>query len=131
MEIYDRINQLLKENELSGIKLGEMLGLKKSPLTDWKNGKSKPTLEQVLRICDIFAISCDWLLRGTEDNKSVLNENQTLPEYDALYRMFADLPDEDKTEIYTYIKVRLSIKKEAEKTSNSKGTNENEDSCRS
>ena len=41
-----------------------MLGLKKSPLTDWKNKKSNPTLDQLVKMCEIFATSSDYLLYG-------------------------------------------------------------------
>lgn len=61
-DLYDKISELADKNNISGKELGNMLGLKKSPLTDWKNGKSKPTLEQIKKICEIFAISADFLI---------------------------------------------------------------------
>ena len=63
--LYNRILSLTKEQNISGVALGKMIGLRKSPLTDWKNGKSEPTLEQVIKICEIFAISSDFLLFGS------------------------------------------------------------------
>lgn len=75
MTLYDKINMLCKENKLTGKELGEKLGLKKSPLTDWKNQKSKPTIEQIIKICEIFAISADSLLfENNRDN--VINEEE-------------------------------------------------------
>lgn len=47
MSTYERINFLCKENHITGKEIGEKLGLKKSPLTDWKNNKSKPTIDQI------------------------------------------------------------------------------------
>lgn len=47
MSTYERINILCKENHITGKEIGEKLGLKKSPLTDWKNNKSKPTIDQI------------------------------------------------------------------------------------
>ena len=61
---YERILEETSRLGISGSEFGEMLGLKKSPLTDWKNQKSKPTLDQLVRMCEIFATSSDYLLFG-------------------------------------------------------------------
>lgn len=63
-EIINRIIRITEEKGVNGKELGERLGLKKSPLTDWKNKKAKPTLEQIIKICEIFEISADFLLFG-------------------------------------------------------------------
>lgn len=62
--IVERIIRLSKKHKITGSELGHLLGLKKSPLTDWKNKKSSPTLEQLVKICEIFAINSDYLLFG-------------------------------------------------------------------
>lgn len=74
MSTYERINLLCKENHITGKEIGEKLGLKKSPLTDWKNNKSKPTIDQIKIICEIFAVSADYLLFGEDTNKNLTNE---------------------------------------------------------
>ncbi len=63
-EICDRIKEQSNKIGISSKELAELLGLKKSPLTDWKNKKSKPTLEQIIKMCEIFAVSSDYLLFG-------------------------------------------------------------------
>lgn len=81
-ELAKKIEQITKEHRLTGQELGYILNLKKSPLTDWKNGKSKPTLEQIVKICDIFGISADELLglkcEYTEDEKNLIKYYRTL-----------------------------------------------------
>ena len=80
-ELTKRIEQLTKEKGLTGKELGNLLNLKKSPLTDWKNGKSKPTLEQLIKICEIFEMSSDELLglkcEYTEDEKNLIKYYRT------------------------------------------------------
>lgn len=71
--MYERIMLLCEEKKINGKQLGELLNLKKSPLTDWKNGKAKPTVEQVKRICEIFAVSADYLIFGKTKE---LSENE-------------------------------------------------------
>ncbi len=78
LELYNKISDLADKNNISGKELGNMLGLKKSPLTDWKNGKSKPTLEQIKKICEIFAISADFLIFNNENFFKLTPEEQKL-----------------------------------------------------
>ncbi len=80
MNIVDRIIELCSANNITGKELGNILGLKKSPLTDWKNNKSKPTIDQLYILCDFFATSSDYLLFGTNNNilKTVSNEDLEL-----------------------------------------------------
>ena len=76
--LYERIFICSTQLGITGNKLGELLGLKKSPLTDWKNGKSKPTLDQLEKMCDIFATSADYLLFGHEIRKSTETEKNSI-----------------------------------------------------
>ncbi len=79
--LYERINLLCKENGITGKELGEKLGLKKSPLTDWKNKKSKPTIDQIITICEIFAVSANYLLFGKEINNLTQEEQKIIDAY--------------------------------------------------
>lgn len=72
--MYLRIKELCENNKISGKELGQMLGLKKSPLTDWKNGKANPTIEQVKKMCEIFATSSEYIIFGKEGE--TLNEEE-------------------------------------------------------
>ena len=72
-EMYERIIEKTDELGISGKDLGSMLGLKKSPLTDWKNKKSSPTLDQVIKMCEIFAVSAYYLIFG---KKEEMEENE-------------------------------------------------------
>ena len=74
MSTYERINFLCKENHITGKEIGEKLGLKKSPLTDWKNNKSKPTIDQIKTICEIFAVSADYILFGKDADENLTKE---------------------------------------------------------
>lgn len=60
-EIIRKLLGYFKENKIKGTEIAEILGLKKSPLTDWKNGHSKPTIEQLITICEKLALSLDEL----------------------------------------------------------------------
>lgn len=67
MDIVNRIVSLADKNGITGADLGKALNLKKSPLTDWKNGKSKPTLDQIMMLCEFFAVPSDYILFGKSE----------------------------------------------------------------
>lgn len=98
--LYERINLLCKENGITGKELGEKLGLKKSPLTDWKNKKSKPTIDQIITICEIFAVSANYLLFGKEINNLTQEEQKIIDAYrqadpaeQSIIRKILDIPE--------------------------------------
>lgn len=73
-EIIRKLLEYFKKNNIKGTQIAEILGLKKSPLTDWKNGHSKPTIEQLIIICEKLALSLDGL--------TGLNNNEIQNAYD-------------------------------------------------
>ena len=83
--LYERIIEQSERLGITGKQLGELLGLKKSPLTDWKNHKSNPTLEQLKKMCEIFAISSDYLLFGPEGGLSA-DQHELINTYKKLDR---------------------------------------------
>lgn len=104
LELYDRILEQTTRLGLTGKELGSLLGLKKSPLTDWKNHKSTPTLEQLAKMCEIFAVSSDYLLFGKTDNLSN-NESILLENFNML-----DLTAQNEILEYVQYKVFRSFK---------------------
>ncbi len=99
MDLYNRILRETEKRGLKGTDLGKLLDLQKSPLTDWKNKKSMPTTEQLIKLCDIFAISADYLLFGTERG---LSENEKI-----LITSFNKLSELDKQEILNFIDYKV------------------------
>lgn len=114
-DLYNRILKETKKNGLDGRKLGELLGLQKSPLTDWKNGKSIPTTTQVIKLCEIFAVSSDYLLFGSTCEISEIELN--------LLSQFKKLSDIDKQEILNIIEYKLYKAKEKTEKSSSPPSN--------
>lgn len=108
MEIYNRIYELCMKHGMSGKELGEKLGLKKSPLTDWKNLKAKPTVDQIINMCEIFATTSEYILFGKEPKELTEEEQEVIESYRAATpamraaaRKLLDLP-EIETEISSY-----------------------------
>lgn len=99
-DIYARISTECAKSGMTGKQFGELLNLKKSPLTDWKNKKSRPTLEQLMKMCEIFGISADYLLFGIAGN--ILNATELL-----VLSRYRKLTENDREEIMAIINLKL------------------------
>ena len=84
-ELYDKIDILCTEKQISKGKLCNDLGLHRSMLSDLKMGrKSTLSLETVLKIADYFGVTVDYLtgfdkIREAAMDKSHDGENGPLP----------------------------------------------------
>lgn len=111
--LYSRIIELTNKKGISGKELGTLLGLKKSPLTDWKNKKSKPTIEQLCMLCDIFATSADYLLFGKTKDITCKSDLSKLKKYDnpeaavSFISLYQQLSSEDKDDVKDFIEYKL------------------------
>ncbi len=97
--INRRICDYLEKNNIKSSQLCEILGLKKSPLTDWKNKHSRPTLAQIIAICENFGISSDYLLFG----KSLKDINLSTEDREIL-SLFNELNSDEKKICLAYLK---------------------------
>ena len=64
----DRIKPLLDSSGLSDMELERLLGLPRSIIYDWKNGRSKSYKKYIIEIASYFEVSADYLL-GKSDTK--------------------------------------------------------------
>lgn len=117
MSVVNRIICLVEKYGLTGKQFGEIIGLKKSPLTDWKNQKSKPTLEQIILICEYFAVSSEYILFGKNPDQ-YSNNVSTSDEENELLINYKKLSYENKSiikgEIFKLIKEQVYFQKKEE-----------------
>lgn len=69
MELNERIAAARRAAGMSQEQLGEALGVSRQAVSKWESGQTKPDLEAVGKMCDIFHLSADYLLLGKEDVK--------------------------------------------------------------
>lgn len=73
--ITKRIFEICKSKGVSGKQLGAILGLTKSPLTDWKNKASKPTLEHIITIMNHFDLEPNELFSARPESVMVAEDS--------------------------------------------------------
>lgn len=87
--------QILQEQKITAYNLSKGTGISQGLISDYKNGKKKPTTENLIKIADYLNCSIDFLLGRTEENtekKAELTEKeQTLLE---VFRKLNDIGQE-------------------------------------
>ena len=79
MEIVDRILQLAKENNITPNRLTVECKINCSAFTDWKKGKSKPSLDALIKIADYFNISLDNLIGRNASFNATIDTESDIP----------------------------------------------------
>ena len=67
--MYEIYEKLLKENGLTSYKVAKACKISQSSLSDWKNGKSKPKHDKMIRIAEYLNVDVDYLETGVKPQK--------------------------------------------------------------
>ena len=71
-EFAKRIFELRKSSNMSQKKLAEELGLTNKAISKWENGGAKPTIEQLIKLSNLFNITVDELIKpNNNENKKI------------------------------------------------------------
>jgi len=65
--IIERITSLLKQRKMTATALTAKLNMPTSAVSEWKKGKTKPSVETLMKIASLFNVSISWLLTGNEE----------------------------------------------------------------
>ena len=59
--LIENIKLLRRERELTQKDLADLLHVSQNTISNWENGVSQPTIEQVEKICEVFNVSINTL----------------------------------------------------------------------
>ncbi|MBE6608883.1 MAG: helix-turn-helix transcriptional regulator [Ruminococcaceae bacterium] len=80
MTVGEKIEQYRKDAKLSQEELASKLFVSRQTVSQWENNQTSPTVDNFLRLCEVFGISMNDFF---EDQSSVCNKSC---EYDELYK---------------------------------------------
>lgn len=63
MELKDRIAAVRRAAGLTQEQLGELLGVSRQAVSRWESDTAYPETDKIVRMAELFHVSCDWLLR--------------------------------------------------------------------
>ncbi|WP_278839970.1 helix-turn-helix domain-containing protein [Holdemania filiformis] len=64
---YERLKKILEERGLTAYKVSKDTGIAQTSFSDWKKGKSKPSVEKIKILSDYLGVSLEYLLGGNEE----------------------------------------------------------------
>lgn len=62
MIFVENLTNLMKENDISNVKLGKILGVSDTAVMKWKRGEAVPAVDKVMMIAEYFGVSLDELM---------------------------------------------------------------------
>lgn len=66
MTLGERIYKYRIEKNFSQLDLAEALEVSRQSVSKWETDASVPDLDKLVRLCDLFGVSMDELVRGME-----------------------------------------------------------------
>lgn len=66
MKFKDRFNEILKTCGKSQVEIANAIGVSKQCVSDYKSGKSVPSIQTLVYICAFLDVSADYLLGITD-----------------------------------------------------------------
>lgn len=63
--MYERFQTLLLKNNVTPYKVAKETGVTQTTLSNWKTGRSTPTIKTLKKIADYFGVTVDYLMSDT------------------------------------------------------------------
>lgn len=100
-----RLLELRMEKGLSQRNIAKELHISQGTYNNWENGKTQPSIEQLIVLADFFDVCVDYLIGHSDDygtirtnsNLSLSNEEQKIVTY------FRELPSEAKKPLLDFL----------------------------
>ena len=118
MSTVERIKELIIKKGITAKAMLLELKLPHSAMTEWKNGKAKPSANALQKIATYFNVSVDYLLTGKENdyNEELGINNESLQYLEELKNRpeskiwFTLIKDVSKEELEKYVAVIEAMK---------------------
>ncbi len=69
--IGEKLRDLRQQRHLTQQQLAKKLGVHQKSIKNWENGDSKPSIDNLINICDMFNVTADELL--CRDTRSIVD----------------------------------------------------------
>ena len=95
-----KIKELREEKNWQQKDIATTLNRTTACISSWETGKTEPSIEDILKLADLFDVSCDYLLGRTDDVGVV---NTLSPAQNQLLSLYQSLPREDQYRVLGFI----------------------------
>ena len=74
--VSDSIKKLRKEKGMTQDELAEKLNVTRQAVSNWEQGKNQPDIETLTRMAEIFDVSVEQLIYGSERKEKIVHINR-------------------------------------------------------
>lgn len=97
------IKVLRKNNKLTQKDMAGILNITQPSYCDWENGKTRPSIEDLIKLADYFGVSVDYLIGRESEDGRVIIENGLSEKQRNLLNDFDSLPAPAQQKALGYI----------------------------
>ena len=95
-DLSERLKHLRKSKNLTQEHFAEIIGVSRTAVAKWENGYAEPTLQNIVRISEMFDISSDYLLGISVVHKDIFADLSVEATYALKKFIFEILKTEEK-----------------------------------
>lgn len=104
--MYEIFDELLKKHNITPYRVHKETGVPQSTLSDWKNGKSIPKIDNMQKIAEYFNVTVDYLIGNGKKNKPIKNDELS-EKCKKLIDIFNNVPVEQQELVLRMIEAAL------------------------
>lgn len=79
MTLGERICQYRVRRHLSQLEVAEKLEVSRQSVSKWETGSAVPELDKLVKLCELFEVSLDELVRGEEPKPKGMDDGPSVP----------------------------------------------------
>lgn len=107
----NRIRELREEKHLSQTRLSIELGVSQETISAYEVGKNSPSAKSLVKLCNIFNTSADYILGLTDIRHMPVQRNDLCDDESALIQMYRKMDGNGRNALIAYAKGYLAAKK--------------------
>ncbi len=123
MEFYTILDKEMKLRNLSNYQLSKETGISDSLIGYWRNGKRKPTLDNLILLAKHFNVTMDYLVFGSQNSSNMFGNDSLSNDENELISTYNRLDRRGQHRVHTIIYEeldRMESQKEREENSEEK-----------
>ncbi len=105
-----KIKELRKENNLTQSELAKLLSTTSANISGWETDKWQPDINNLIKMCEIFKCSIDYLVGRENENGIVFQKNDLSEDEKHLIDTIRNLKINDRNTIFEMAKYLLKNK---------------------
>jgi len=114
MDIFtNKILPLFDRSGKSDMELEREIGLPRSIIYDWRNGRSKSYKKYLVEISNYFGVSVESIAGNEQKNKPAISSGELQEKLKPLYEITKDFTDEERAALVEYAEFLAAKRKKS------------------